>query len=123
LCLGKRLTRDELSVIRNRECDRPLNGSNIKVHGGNPPYHFQLDPGSGFPPIGIIMDLNGNLTGKVAKGARPGTFRACAVDLSESQSCQTMTIGTPGGPQANQQTGQSHALRNTLVIAGTGAAA
>jgi hypothetical protein len=81
----------------NQECGGPFHPSNA-VHGGNPPYHFQLDSGTGFPPFGIHLDKDGNLTGKLSKGAQGSSFRVCAVDLDATQSCQTMAIRV--GPEA-----------------------
>jgi hypothetical protein len=116
LCLGGPL------LPKNGLCGGPLNAKQLKVSGGNPPYHFMLDPGVGFPPFGIHLDLNGNLTGKLSKGARGGTFRVCAVDQSASQSCQTMTIN-PASAAGTNAAGTSHALRNTLIVVGLGAGA
>ena len=65
--------------------------------GGQPPYHFVLDSGVGFPPFGISLNLTGLLAGTPpAEG--PRTFRVCAVDLIGSQSCQTtsLTVGSDG---------------------------
>ena len=31
--------------------------------GGNPPYSFFLGSGVGFPPLGLVMDLDGMLSG------------------------------------------------------------
>jgi len=64
--------------------------------GGQPPYHFVLDSGVGFPPFGISLNLNGLLTGTpTAEGTR--TFRVCAVDLAGAQTCQTtsLTVSPP----------------------------
>jgi len=64
------------------------------VRGGNPPYHFQLDAMGGFPPMGMWVDLNGVLRGRPS-GTRGATFKVCAVDLSERQSCQNVTVPDP----------------------------
>jgi len=118
LCQG-----EKPAMRTNRECGGPFNGSN-RVKGGNPPYHFQLDSGGGFPPFGIHLDKDGNLVGKLSKGARGGSFSVCAVDLSESQACQKITINSPtASTKTQQQAGTSHALRNTLLIVGGGAVA
>ncbi len=44
----------------------------IASGGDGGPYHFQLTAGGGFPPIGIIMDINGRLSGTPKT---PGTYR------------------------------------------------
>jgi hypothetical protein len=103
----------------NKECGGPLNPSKA-VSGGNPPYHFQLDTMGGFPPFGINLDpLTGSLTGKLSKGARGSKFRVCAVDLSASQSCQTMTIEAAG----NGTNKTSHTARNLALVGGATAGA
>jgi hypothetical protein len=50
-----------------------------------------LETGGGFPPVGIIMDLNGNLSGTPSV---PGTynFGVCVVDLVGAQDCETATL-------------------------------
>jgi hypothetical protein len=60
-------------------------GSNPQF--GTSPYHFQLDSGTGFPPMGVILNPNGLLTGKPSA---PGTsrFTVCAVDAAGTQSCK-----------------------------------
>ncbi|MCX6799474.1 MAG: putative Ig domain-containing protein, partial [Candidatus Diapherotrites archaeon] len=59
--------------------------------GGEPPYHFQLDSGSGFPPMGISLNLNGMLTGTpTAEGE--SDFTVCAVDLSGNQDCKAFWL-------------------------------
>jgi MBG domain-containing protein/List-Bact-rpt repeat protein/Regulator of Chromosome Condensation (RCC1) repeat protein/Big-like domain-containing protein len=59
--------------------------------GGTPPYYFSLETGSGFPPIGIIMDLNGNLSGTPSV-AGTYNFGVCVVDLVGEQDCETATL-------------------------------
>lgn len=67
--------------------------------GGQGPYHFQLDSGVGFPPIGMSLGKDGQLSGKPGAdtGGRTYTFRVCAVDLSGDQACGnvTLTVATP----------------------------
>ena len=69
----------------NDLCGSSVNPSTNPT-GGNEPYHFQLDSGSGFPPMGLILYPNGLLLGTpTAAGSRD--FTVCAVDLSEKQRC------------------------------------
>lgn len=63
--------------------------------GGNPPYRFQLNSGTGFPPIGITLGLNGILSG-IPSAAGTSTFSVCAVDLSGTSKCQTVTMVVVG---------------------------
>jgi len=63
--------------------------------GGNPPYHFVLDSGVGFPPMGISLNLNGLLTGTPATSGT-SHFRVCAVDLSGNQACQDVNLEVEG---------------------------
>lgn len=53
---------------------------------GNPPYHFQLESGSGFPPIGMTLHPNGLLEG-IPTTAGIYDFTVCAVDQSGTQEC------------------------------------
>ncbi len=54
--------------------------------GGSGPYHFQLESGSGFPPLGLILYPNGLLKGTpTVAGQR--MFTVCAVDLGGHQCC------------------------------------
>ncbi len=63
--------------------------------GGNPPYTFALGSGVGFPPFGLILDLNGLLSGTpTAAGTR--TFEVCVKDLGGNQACgnTSLTVNT-----------------------------
>jgi hypothetical protein len=58
---------------------------------GQPPYHFQLDSGVGFPPHGVVLDANGKLSGTpTARGT--SHFRVCVVDVSGTQNCADATM-------------------------------
>lgn len=62
------------------------------LSGGSPTYHFQSDSFvTGAPPIGMIVDLNGDLTGTPSV-AGTYTFGVCAVDLVGASSCKTTSI-------------------------------
>ena len=54
---------------------------------GLPPYHFQLEAGVGFPPSGVILDVNGLLSG-APKAAGTYTFSVCVVDTSGESVCE-----------------------------------
>jgi len=59
--------------------------------GGHNPYHFTLGPGVGFQQFGLILNLNGLLTGTpTIAGNR--TFEVCAVDLDGNQACDNVTM-------------------------------
>lgn len=59
--------------------------------GGQPPYHFQLGSGIGFPPFGLNLNLNGLLTGTpTAAGTKQ--FSVCAIDQAGASSCQSVTL-------------------------------
>lgn len=70
--------------------------------GGQGPYHFQLDSGVGFPPIGMSLGKDGQLVGTPAAGSggRTYTFRVCAVDLSGSQMCGDVALTVQEAPVA-----------------------
>ena len=59
--------------------------------GGNPPYTFFLGSGVGFPPLGLVMDLNGTLSG-TPTAAGPSTFEVCVKDLSGNQACAKTSL-------------------------------
>lgn len=59
--------------------------------GGQPPYHFQLGSGVGFPPPGLKLNLNGVLAG-TPSAAGNATFSVCAVDLAGKSACKTVTV-------------------------------
>lgn len=64
--------------------------------GGNPPYSFMLGSGVGFPPLGLTLDVNGELSGTpTAAGTR--TFEVCVKDLGGNQSCRktSLTVKAP----------------------------
>ncbi len=64
--------------------------------GGHPPYHFQLGSGGGFPPSGIILGLNGCLTGTpTVAGTR--SFNVCAIDLNGAQVCGPSSVAVQAG--------------------------
>lgn len=56
------------------------------VRWGNPPYHFQLETGSGFPPMGMVLHPNGLLDGTPTTSGE-SSFGVCAVDQSGAQKC------------------------------------
>ena len=95
LCLGQSVNipapggTNHLNAAQS-PCGSDMNPS-PNVAGGNPPYHFVLDPMGGFPPMGITLDANGVLRG-TPSGRLAATFNVCAVDMSARQHCQTITL-------------------------------
>ena len=76
------------------------------ISGGSAPYHFQSDTfANGAPPFGMIVDINGNLTG-TPTDAGQYTFGVCATDLGGliASPCPTTTITV--APPVNQSAGQ-----------------
>jgi len=69
----------------NDLCGSPANPSENPT-GGDGPYHFQLDSGSGFPPLGLTLYPNGLLRGTPTVAGEK-TFTVCAVDLDGNQRC------------------------------------
>ena len=63
--------------------------------GGNPPYHFTLESGVGFPPFGIMLNLNGLLAGTPTTEGT-STFGVCAVDQVGTQTCRTTSLEVVG---------------------------
>jgi hypothetical protein len=69
--------------------------------GGQPPYHFQLGSGVGFPPSGITLSLNGVLSGTPSI-AGTSTFAVCATDLAGQSVCNTVTMTVVGTVTVNR---------------------
>jgi hypothetical protein len=77
-------------LTENDLCGAETNPS-LNPIGGSGPYHFQLDSGSGFPPLGLTLYPNGLLKGTpTAAGTR--TFTVCAIDLGGHQCCVQVSI-------------------------------
>ena len=74
--------------------------------GGNPPYTFILGSGVGFPPFGLVLDVNGLLNGTpTAAGTRE--FEVCVKDLSGNQACATTSltvVEAPSPPELPEET-------------------
>jgi hypothetical protein len=69
------------------------------ISGGTSPYHYQSDSFlTGTPPIGMMVDLAGDLTGTPVKDGSY-TFGVCAVDLAGSSRCGSVSLTvTPRQP-------------------------
>jgi hypothetical protein len=99
LCLGREVSipgpGDSSTTLNPAQspCGSALNPSS-RVTGGNGPYHFELEAMGGFPPIGLVVDVNGVLRG-TPKGTLGSKFRVCAVDMGGARSCQTITLQAP----------------------------
>lgn len=78
------------ACIVNEKCSVNLIA---QVNGGTPPYYFQPDTfRNGAPPMGMIVDVNGILTGTPSKTGQY-TFGVCAVDVVAASKCgQTSVI-------------------------------
>ncbi|MDP3766351.1 MAG: putative Ig domain-containing protein [Nanoarchaeota archaeon] len=72
------------TCIVNQQCDISLIAN---VNGGTPPYHFQSDTfRNGAPPMGMIVDVNGVLTGTPSKAGQY-TFGVCVADSLAASKC------------------------------------
>ncbi|MBI4219649.1 MAG: hypothetical protein HY682_05845 [Chloroflexi bacterium] len=90
-------------------CDPPTTGPTTQCpppgttarnpSGGSPPYHFQLGTAGGFPPIGLSLGKDGQLTGTpdLATGGKTYRFTVCAVDLKADSVCREVSIAVAGG--------------------------
>src|SRR3989338_10515108 len=68
----------------NQQCDINLIA---QVTGGTPPYHFQSDTfRNGAPPMVMIVDVNGVLTGTPSKAGQYA-FGVCVVDVVSVSKC------------------------------------
>lgn len=70
-------------------------GTATSPTGGQPPYHFQLGSGVGFPPVGTSIGLNGILSG-TPSAAGTSTFSVCAVDVAGQSACRTVIMTVVG---------------------------
>jgi hypothetical protein len=93
-------------------CGDPLNPS-ATVTGGNPPYHFKLEPMGGFPPMGMWIDLNGVLRG-TPKNTHAASFSVCAEDMGGHSDCQRITMQPTPAPKSGPNA--------ALLAAGAGVA-
>ena len=82
-------------LTENDLCGSEANPT-LNPTGGSMPYHFQLESGSGFPPLGLTLYPNGLLKGTPTAAAQR-TFTVCAVDLGGHQCCiqTTLTVLEP----------------------------
>lgn len=86
------------------------------VTGGSPPYHFQLDTLSGFPPFGVVLAPDGTLRGTPASAAAGFyTFGICAGDLAANAACQTVVMTVRPAPTAAPTATPVVALSITLT--------
>ena len=64
----------------------------FSASGGLPPYYYKLESGTGFPPMGIILDANGKLSG-TPSASGISYFSVCAVDTAGvSSKCENITF-------------------------------
>ena len=91
-------------------CGGPFDVTTSPV-GGQSPYHFTLGTLGGFPPFGMLLNLNGLLTGTPTIAGGPIPFTVCAVDLAEQQVCWetalTVVAAPPGVLSVSPATGLS----------------
>ena len=77
------------ACIVNQKCDVNLIA---RVNGGTSPYHFQSDTfRNGAPPMGMIVDINGILTGTPSKTGQY-TFGVCVVDVVAASKCEQTSV-------------------------------
>jgi len=64
---------------------------NNNPRGGKGPYSFYLGSGTGFPPFGLSLNLNGILSG-IPTAAGERTFEVCAKDIGGDYDCESYTM-------------------------------
>ncbi|MDP3062611.1 MAG: hypothetical protein Q8O40_05300, partial [Chloroflexota bacterium] len=66
--------------------------------GGSPPYHFQYGTLGGFPPFGLSLGKDGQLTGTPHPSTVGKTYRftVCAIDLKADFVCREVSITVTG---------------------------
>jgi len=78
----------------------PYSFSFAVATGGVEPIHYQLDTFGGFPPIGLVLDLNGLLSGIPTVTNQGTPFSVCAVDATGRNVCPIMRIVIQPGIEA-----------------------
>lgn len=75
--------------IENTQCNTPV----ATAWRGTSPYHYQSGSfaNGGAPPMGMIVDLNGNLKGK-APSQGDYKFSVCVVDVIGESDCGTSSV-------------------------------
>ena len=118
---------NQLNCIVRLSCNKLI----ATATGGTPPYHFQSDTfANGAPPMGTIIDLNGNLTGTPSV-VGSNTVGVCVVDMTGTQACQQTNVaildlaGTWTGSWSKTSTGGGGCTYNdsgslSLTISSTG---
>lgn len=79
------------------QCPPP--GTNARnPSGGSPPYHFQHGTLGGFPPFGMYLGKDGQLTGTPHSATAGKTYRftVCAVDLRADFVCREVSLTVSG---------------------------
>ncbi|MEK7215364.1 MAG: hypothetical protein AAB289_07215, partial [Chloroflexota bacterium] len=79
----------------------PPGSSQRNPTGGSPPYHFQYGTMGGFPPFGVALGKDGQLTGTPhpATGGKAYRFTVCAVDLKGDFVCREVSLTVTGAAQ------------------------
>jgi hypothetical protein len=89
------VARSPTIALSSGQCPKAGKACSVTVAsatGGTPPYYFTNGSfGSGTPPLGMIVNLKGQLTGTPA---RDGSYRfeVCVVDLVGAMDCGTTTV-------------------------------
>ena len=65
--------------------------ANFGGQGGLPPYYYKLETGVGFPPMGLILDVNGRLSG-TPSAAGTSNFGVCVIDTAGKSECATFRM-------------------------------
>ncbi len=90
--------------------------------GGTPPYYFKSDTFRlGAPPFGMIVDLNGFLTGRPSREGRYN-FGVCVVDLVGASSCggTEVTVTKSETSTPTPTTEREESVNLTIRWSGTG---
>jgi hypothetical protein len=83
----------------------------LLTYGGVPPYYYEVGSlASGAPPLGVSVDLNGNLIGTPGNTGHY-VFNVCQVDSVGDYSCQPVTVDV--GSVSITSFTQTLASRNT----------
>ncbi len=95
-------------------CSTPVAGA----WRGTPPFHYKSGSfaDGGAPPMGMIVDLNGNLNGN-APAAGTYTFSVCVVDsIGESDCGQASVVVSPAATPSQKPGAAGHDLLSDFII-------
>ena len=82
----------------------------LDPEGSNGPYTFYLDSGVGFPPMGLILGVDGILSGTPT--GKDGTFEVCVKDVAGKSVCRKYHLAVNPASEETTSTASSGCVIN-----------